>query len=257
MNEFEKHFNSDLRNFRKEEVEVLSKYSDQFKESANFDPAMTMYNWPRYVRTNEITRFLTFYHIYNMIKDVQGSILQIGVLEGNTLFSFAHLQENFEPRNYTSKIYGFDTYGENDYAEIGIEDGEYLNRDIKTVPKVSSFEKLNTSVNLFNRARLFNQFNIIELIKGNAIETVPQFINDNPGTPIRLLNMQISLYAVEKVVLAAVWPHMPKGSVVHFASLGYEGSPGVGKFVDDVLGLGNVRIQRFPFATKASYIIKE
>lgn len=257
MNEFEKHFNSDLRNFRQEEVTVLSNYIDQFKEAANFDPAMTMYNWPRYVRTNEFTRVLTFIHIYNLIKEIQGSILQVGVLEGNTMFSFAHLQENYEPRNYISKIYGFDTYGIDDYKDVTAVDGEYLNSNVKTIPKVSSLENLQKSVELFNRSRLFNQFNTIDLISGNAIETVPKFLNDNPGTPVRLLNMQISLYEVEKVVLKEVWPRMPKGAVVHFASLGYEGSPGVGKFVDDVLGIGNVRIQRFPFATKASYIVKE
>lgn len=251
------HFNSDLRNFRKEEIESLENYTQQFKAASAYDPSMAMYNWPRFVRTNEITRFCTFYHIYDLIKDIQGSIFQVGVLEGNTLFSFAHLQETFEPRNYISKIYAFDTYGVDDYADVGPEDGVYLDRSIKTVPRVSSFENLQKSVNLFNESRLFNQFKLIEMVPGNALRTVPDMLAKDRGMPVRLLNLQVSLYSVEKRVLEAVWPRMPRGSVVHFASLGYEGSPGVGHFVDDVLGIGNVKIQRFPFATKASYIVKD
>jgi len=252
----ETNFNSDLRNFRQQEIEILAKYSEQFKDSASKKPEMTMYNWPRYVRTNEITRFITFYETYKLIQDVQGSVFQAGVLEGNTLFTFAHLIENFEPRNYTRKIYAFDTYGEEDYAQISEHDADYLNKDIKTIPKVSSLEALQSSADLFNQSRYFNQFKMIEFIKGNAAETVTALLKENPGTVCALLNLQISLYNVEKVILKEVWPRIPIGGVVHFASLGYEGSPSVGKMLDEVLGITNMQIKRYSFATKMSYIVK-
>ena len=57
-------FNSDLRNFRDEEINTLTNYTEQLKEASQLHPEMVMYNWPRYVRTNEITRFLTFYETY-------------------------------------------------------------------------------------------------------------------------------------------------------------------------------------------------
>lgn len=253
----EEHFNSDLRNFRSEEIEVLAEYSQQFKQSAAENPEMTMYNWPRYVRTNEVSRFLTFYETYKHIQEVQGSIFQMGVLEGNTMFTFAHLVENFEPRNYTRKIYAFDTYGEDDYAQVSEHDAQYLNQDIKTIPRVSSLEGLQQSVDVFNRSRYFNQFKLIDLIKGNAAETVKKLIADNPGVICALLNLQISLYEVEKEILKAVWPIIPIGGVVHFASLGYEGSPSVGKMLDETLGISNVNIRRYSFSTKMSYIIKQ
>ena len=97
-NEFEKTFNSDLRNFRNEEINVLKDYIEHYKDASNKDPAMAMYNWTRFVRTNEVTRLLSFFEIYNVIKDIQGYTFQLGVLDGNTMFSFAHFQETFEPR---------------------------------------------------------------------------------------------------------------------------------------------------------------
>ena len=91
-------FYSDLRNFCASELDILARYTEQFRKNANLRPEMTMYNWPRFVRTNEITRFLTFYETYKLIQDVQGSVFQVGVLEGNTLFTFAHIVETFDPR---------------------------------------------------------------------------------------------------------------------------------------------------------------
>ena len=249
--------NSDLRNFRDSEVEILARYTEQFKKSALQRPEMTLYNWTRFVRTNEITRFLTFYETYKHIQEIQGSVFQVGVLEGNTPFSFAHLIENFEARNYTRKIYAFDTYGVDDYSQISPHDAQYLDSDVKTIPKVSSLADLKQSAQLFNDSRLFSQFNQIEFVEGDAAITVPQFLDSNPGTLCALLNLQISLYSVEKTVLRAVWPRIPLGGVVHFASLGYEGSPSVGKMLDEVLGITNIRVRRYPFATKMSYIVKE
>ena len=137
-----------------------------------------MYNWPRYVRTNEITRFITFYEMYKKIQNIQGSIFQVGVLEGNTLFSYAHLVENFEFRNYTRKIYAFDTFGTNDYSKIVKEDGAYL--DPKGGGwKISDFNKFKKSVELFNKSKIFNQFDSINIKKGDASIEVPKILNKN------------------------------------------------------------------------------
>ncbi len=250
-----KNFNSDLRNFRESEINILDEYIEQIK-IASEKPDLLLYNWPRFVRTNEITRFITFYEMYKKIQDIQGSIFQVGVLEGNTLFSYAHLVENFEFRNYTRKLYAFDTFGSQDYNKIVKEDGTYLN------PKgggwkVSSFKEFKNSVNLFNKSKIFNQFKGIEIKKGDASKEVPKFLSQNKGTMVAMLNLQVSSYFVEKKVLREVWPRIPKGGLIHFASLGFEGSPGVGQMLDEAVGMTNVKIQRFPFATKPTFIIKE
>jgi hypothetical protein len=250
-----KSFNSDLRKFRKKELQDLEKYVDQIKHAAK-KPEILLYNWPRYVRTHEITRFICFYEIYKLIQNIHGSIFQCGVLEGNTLFSFAHLVENFEFRNYTRKIYAFDTFGKGDYKKITKEDGIY------TTPKgggyvISSYADLKKSVELFNNSKIFNQFKGIELYQGNAAITVPNLLKKNRGIIIAALNLQISSYNVEKKILQAAWPRIPKGGTVHCASLGFEESPGPGQMMDEALGISNIRIKRFSFATKPSVIIKE
>ena len=76
---------------------------------------IVLYNFPRYIRHQEVNRFLVCHELFKRIKNIHGSIIQVGVLDGNKLFSFAHFSEIYEPRNYTRKIYGFDTF--NNYAE--------------------------------------------------------------------------------------------------------------------------------------------
>jgi hypothetical protein len=87
--------------------------------------------------------------------------------------------------------------------------------------------------------------------------TVPGLLKKNKGIIIAALNLQISSYNVEKKILQAAWPRIPKGGTVHCASLGFEESPGPGQMLDEALGITNMRIKRFSFATKPSVIIKE
>ena len=50
---------------------------------------------------------------------------------------------------------------------------------------------------------------------------------------------------------------MPKGSIVLFGSLGHYDSPSATHLFKDTLKISNVKIQRFDFATKHSFIVKE
>lgn len=56
--------NGDLRNFRLEEIESLSAFSQQSKEQAH-SPELIMVKFVRYVRTQDTTRFLATCEIFN------------------------------------------------------------------------------------------------------------------------------------------------------------------------------------------------
>ena len=247
------YLNSDLRNYKDHEKNILGNYKKLIEKDLS-NGEIVLYNFPRYVRHQEVTRFLVCHELFKRIKNIHGSIIQVGVLDGNKLFSFAHFSEIYEPRNYTRKIYGFDTF--NSYAENSFSSKDKkLKKGTRSAP--FNLKNLEEHVDLFNQSCIFNQFKKIELIKGDVVKTIPNFLKKNKHIVCSLLDLSISLYKPELVTLKNLWPRMPKGSVVLFGSLGHYDSPSATHLLQDTLKISNVKIQRFDFATKHSFIVKE
>lgn len=95
MEEKTRIFKSDFINFKVSLLSILEKYIQQFKEALS-DSELLIYNCQRYLKANEIRRFITFYEMFIKILRIQGSIFQAVVLKGNSLLSYAHLVENKE-----------------------------------------------------------------------------------------------------------------------------------------------------------------
>src|SRR6266516_3918027 len=69
-----------------------------------------MENFSKYVPRQNLARFLARYEIFKRIIDVQGSIVECGMLFGGGLMSFANLSTILEPYNFQRRIIGFDTF---------------------------------------------------------------------------------------------------------------------------------------------------
>ena len=69
-----------------------------------------MENFPKYVKRQNLTRFLALYEIFRRITDVKGSIIECGVNHGFGLMAWTKLSAILEPVNLTRRIYGFDTF---------------------------------------------------------------------------------------------------------------------------------------------------
>ena len=67
-------------------------------------------NFPKYVRRQNLKRFLTLYELFKHILPIKGSIIECGVFKGFGLMSWAKLSAMLEPENLTRRIYGFDTF---------------------------------------------------------------------------------------------------------------------------------------------------
>ena len=67
-------------------------------------------NFAKYVPRQNLARFIARYELFNLIKDVQGSIVECGVLFGGGLLSFAKLSAILEPYNFQRRVIGFDTF---------------------------------------------------------------------------------------------------------------------------------------------------
>jgi hypothetical protein len=93
-----------------------------------------------------------------------------------------------------------------------------------------------------------------ELVKGDAIETVPLYLKQHPETIISLAIFDFDIYVPTKAALAAIKPHLCKGSILVFDELGDDIFPGETVALQEVFGLNNVRIQRLPMTARISYV---
>jgi len=72
-----------------------------------------------------------------------------------------------------------------------------------------------------------------------------------------MLYLDVDLYEPTRAALATFLPRMPKGAIVVFDQLNAKIFPGETMAVDEVLGLKNIRIERFPFDSYVSFSVIE
>ncbi len=214
-------------------------------------------NFPKYTSRQSITNFLAKYEIFKKIHNVNGSIIECGVLFGGGLMSFAHFSSIFEPVNYTRKIIGFDTFS--GFPKISKMDStKSANSQMKKGGyKINSYENIKKCIEMYDSNRFLNHISKIELVKGDVKKTIPKFIKKNPHLVVSLLYLDMDLYEPTKIALKHFLPRMPKGAIIAFDEINVDQWPGETLAVLDEVGIKNLRIKRFEFAPLISYAILE
>jgi len=230
---------------------------EQYFVNSNDSVIDRLSNFPKYVTRQSLTNFLAKYEIYKKIKNLNGSIVECGVLFGGGLMSFAHFSSIFEPVNYTRKIIGFDTFS--GFPKLSKSDfTKSPNRQMKKGGyNINSFNDLKKCIELFDSNRFINHITKIELVKGDVKKTIPKYIKDNPHLIVSLLYLDLDLYEPTKIALHNFMPRMPKGSIMVFDEINVDQWPGETLAVLDEIGISNLRIKRFEFAPLISYAVIE
>jgi len=216
-------------------------------------------NFGKYVPRQNLARFLARYEIFKHIENVQGSIVECGVLFGGGLMQFANISTILEPYNFQRRIFGFDTFeGFPDVADkdfVGLSDrkSKHLKKGGFAAP--GSYEDLLKSIELYDSNRLLNHFPKVKLIKGDFVETSKQFLIDYPHLVISCLYLDFDIYAPTKVALEAFAPRVVKGGIIVFDELNEEAFPGETLAVMEYFNLNNLKVRRFPFEPRISYVI--
>ena len=170
--------------------------------------------------------------------------------------SFAQISAILEPINHQRKIIGFDTFG----GFEGVGQNDVTGRSEHSHDGgmgVDSKADLERSIELFDDNRHLNHIPKVELVKGDAVETVPQYIEDNPHTVISLLYLDMDIYNPTKAALDTLVPRIPKGGIIAFDQLNSGNWPGETLAVLDSVGISNLRIQRCTFDTCVSFAVVE
>jgi len=215
-------------------------------------------NFTRHVRRQCLSKFLARSEIFNQILDVHGSILDLGVSAGQSLFTWAQLSAIREPINYTRKIIGFDTFE----GIPGVSDADLLSPSPSAHLKEGGFkfehiDQLEAATKQYDNNRNLGHIEKIELVKGDISETLPKYLSENGHLVVSLLHIDVDVYQATKVALDHVIKLMPKGAIIVFDEVNQVPYPGETRAIVDTIGVNNIRLKRFAWETGISYCVLE
>lgn len=227
--DFEQSLNSEL-------YKATERLLPQFGDNWSIHSLVTM-------KRMALSRVIYYNELYQKILARPGVICEFGVQWGATLALLQNLRGMYEPYNVSRKIYGFDTF--EGFPSVDPKDGSMAKvGDYKSIP---NYEK-----ELEGILRLHEQFSPIshikkfELVKGDATVTIDQWLLDNPHAIVAMAIFDMDVYKPTKVVLEKLIPRLTKGSLLVFDELNCQHFPGETLAVQEVLGLNNLRLHRFP-----------
>lgn len=209
-----------------------------------------------YLTSKNLSRLLFFYEIYRKIIHTHGVIIEFGVRWGQTLSLFSALRGIFEPFNRHRKIIGFDTF--EGFKGISEADGQQCQCRDGSFSVPSQYEDYIAAVlNLQEQLNPIAHLKKYELIKGDALETIPAYFKAHPETLVSLAVLDFDIYEPTKTALEAIRPRLFKGSVLVFDELCDDIFPGETLALMKAIGINNLRIQRFPMTSRISYVVIE
>jgi hypothetical protein len=220
------------------------------------DPlAVRLENFPKYVRRQDLKRFLAMYEVFKLVLPVKGSVVECGVFRGFGLMTWAKLSAILEPENLTRRIYGFDSF--EGFPSVGDKDQSPLTRAAAGDLRAPSFEELQALIAEYDQDRLLGRIPKVTLVKGDIPTTLPAFVTANPHLVVSLLVLDADLYEPTRAALEAVLPRMPRGAVLAFDELDNPLWPGETLAALEAVGLRNLRLERQVWDPYISYAVLE
>ena len=213
-------------------------------------------NFPKYVKKQNLTRFLVLYEIFKKVLDVKGSVIECGVNQGFGLMSWAKFSSILEPVNLTRRIYGFDSFS--GFPSVSQKDLSAKSKHVKKGDLLAdTYKELNDLIKIYDSTRYLGHVDKVSMVKGDATITIPKFIKNNPHLVVSLLYLDFDLYEPTKVALDNFYPLMPKGSIIAFDELDNPLWPGETQAMLELFSEKKLAIKRLPFDPYVGFAIIE
>ncbi len=215
-----------------------------------------MESFPKYVKRQNLTRFLAQYEIFKRVLQVKGSIVECGVFRGGGLMAWAKLSAVLEPVNLTRRIYGFDSF--EGFPAVSAKDAQGLGQNVKSGDLyANSYDELQELIQIYDSDRFLGHVDKVHLVKGDATKSIPAFIEANQHLVVSLLFLDFDLYEPTCAAIEHFYPRIPRGGIIAFDELDNPLWPGETLSMLEKIGAGNLRIQRMEFDPYIGFAVKE
>jgi hypothetical protein len=193
------------------------------------------------------SKFISHLEFFNKTIELRGEIVELGVFKGNSLFRWIKFRSLLS-NTYSRKIIAFDVFGE--FPETNFDDDKKeRNLFIKETGGGRGIE-LEELEELLAKQKLNEN---VELIKGDALETLPKYLIDNPQLKISLLHIDLDIYEPTSLALKLLYKRVVKGGIIIFDD--YGDFAGANKAIDDFFQ-GNVEIKKLSYSHNIAYVKK-
>jgi hypothetical protein len=209
-------------------------------------------NFAKFVPRQALSNFLAKHELFKHILGVHGHIIECGVFLGGGLMTWAQLSAIYEPVNHVRRVVGFDTF--TGFPEIGDKDkGQNPDYAVSGGLSTNAYDDIKESIRLYDLNRPVGHIPRIELVVGDALTTIPQYVQENQHLVVAMLYLDFDLFEPTRMAIETFLPRMPKGAMIAFDELNQSAWPGESMAVLETIGLRNLRIQRFPYMPQLSY----
>ena len=211
---------------------------------------------PLFLNRHILQRILFLDKIYQNILNLNGVIMEFGVRWGANLATLALLRSIYEPYNPFRKIIGFDTF--DGFPEVHTHDGEDVSIAVGSHTVTKDYEEyLSSILSLIEKSAPISHLKKFELVKGDAVDTVENYIMRHQETLVSLAYFDFDIYLPTIKVLETIKPRLLNGSILAFDELNYTRYPGETiAFLEFFCGK-NPKVIRSPISSAVSYVVYE
>tara|TARA_B100000749_G_scaffold273224_1_gene255931 strand:- start:125 stop:823 length:699 start_codon:yes stop_codon:yes gene_type:complete len=210
-------------------------------------------NFSKYVPRQSLARFLVYYELFKKQLGIKGSIVECGVHQGGGVMSWAKLSTTLEPYNFHRKIIGFDTFS--GFPKISEIDKKYkYSKKGLFSEKFNTYNELRQTIKEYDKNRYIKHLPKIELVKGDAVKTIPKYVKDNKHLIISLLFLDFDIFEPTAVALKYFLPRMPRGSILAFDEINNENWPGETMALLEKHNINKLKIKNFPSEPHMSFL---
>lgn len=194
----------------------------------------------RFIFSKDVKLIGKLLHRFKFFMETQhlpGDIVEVGVFKGSGMATFVKFLEVFMP-NSNKKVVGFDIFDTDESSFIlQTKDSEIDRNSMETVySKVNNSELSLEAVKSRLESISDNVSDKVKLIKGDVQETMPLFLQENPGFRASMIYIDVDIERPTYHALMNLWDRLLPGGVILFDEYEYHlfsESVGVEKFLKD------------------------
>lgn len=209
-----------------------------------------------FLTSKNLARIMMMAHLYEQIVDTMGVVMEFGCRWGQNLAIWTALRGIYEPFNWHRKIIGFDTF--EGFPSLDEKDGnsKLMKKGNLTLPR-NHDKLLDKLLTIHEQDNPLPHIKKFEIIKGDATETLPEYLEKNKHTIISLAYFDFDIYSPTKICLNLIRPRLIKGSIIAFDELNDADCPGETLAIMETFGLNNIRLKKYKYASRISYFVVE